>query len=62
VLGLAGELIQDSLERYGMDIARRGTELCRPGLAADSALLGAAELAFARLLEDPVAVREPERG
>jgi predicted NBD/HSP70 family sugar kinase len=61
VLALAGELIQESLERYGMDIARRGTQLCQPGLAADSALLGAAELAFAQLLDDPVAVREPER-
>lgn len=58
VLHVAGEDLRDALERYGMDIARRGTELLQPGLAADSALLGAAELAFEALLTDPVGARE----
>jgi predicted NBD/HSP70 family sugar kinase len=53
----AGEEIARSLEAYSMGATRNSVQLCAPGLGDDSPLLGAAELAFASLLTDPVGAR-----
>jgi len=52
VLELARPEIEDALERYAFDPAHP-VELALPRFGVDSALFGAAELAFADLLEDP---------
>jgi predicted NBD/HSP70 family sugar kinase len=54
VLDFARADIRASLDSYTMTTARDAVQLCTPGLGEDSALLGAAELAFARLLADPL--------
>jgi predicted NBD/HSP70 family sugar kinase len=52
VLELAGAEIERSLERYAFDPGHP-VELMLPRFGVDATLLGAAELAFAALLEDP---------
>lgn len=49
------DLIQQALDARSFDAA---VELAGPGLGDDSALLGAAEVAFEALLRDPLAVRD----
>jgi len=48
--------IEAELARFAMSSARHEVRLDVPGLGPDSSLLGAAELAFADLLADPMAV------
>lgn len=55
VLQFARADIRAALDSFTMTTARDAVQLRTPGLGADSALLGAAELAFARLLDDPLA-------
>lgn len=55
VLDIARPEIEVEMHRSAMAASRRGVELCTPGLAGDSCLLGAADLAFRALLGDPVA-------
>jgi predicted NBD/HSP70 family sugar kinase len=55
LLDLARAEIEASLEHYALESQRRRTVLLQPELGADSALLGAAEVAFAELLDDPLA-------
>lgn len=57
VFRFAREDVERALDSYALATARRAVELCAPGLGTDSALLGAAELAFARLIEDPLVRR-----
>lgn len=47
--------VDEHLSRSSLRAARAQVQLALPGLGADSALLGAAELAFAPLLSDPMA-------
>ncbi len=54
VLDFARAEIRAALDSYTMTTAGDAVQLCTPGLGEDSALLGAAELAFARLLADPL--------
>lgn len=53
VLEIAGDDITRSLEEHVLGGTDGAVELLAPGLGDDSALLGAAELAFAALLDDP---------
>jgi len=46
----------DELDRWALDAPRERVRLTVPALGADSVLLGAAELAFAPLLTDPMAL------
>lgn len=55
LLDLARPEIETSLEHYALESQSRRTQLLQPELGADSALLGAAEVAFAELLDDPLA-------
>lgn len=55
VLGFARDEIAAAMDEYAMSTAHEAVQLCAPGLGSDSTLLGAAELAFARLLDDPLA-------
>lgn len=57
VLDLARGDVQAALDSYVLDAPGETVLLCKPGLGADSALIGAAEVAFARLLADPVGGR-----
>jgi predicted NBD/HSP70 family sugar kinase len=50
------EMLQ-ALDSYTMGDSRNGVQLCTPRLGDDSSLLGAAELAFAALLADPLVSR-----
>ena len=52
VLELAGPQIEEALEHYAFDPGHP-VELILPHFGVDSALMGAAELAFVELLEDP---------
>ena len=54
VLDLAREEVETSLGVYVLDAPGETVLLDRPALGADSALLGAAEIAFAQLLADPL--------
>jgi predicted NBD/HSP70 family sugar kinase len=54
VLDFAKDDIAATLEAYSMSATRQSVHLEAPGLGDDSSLLGAAELAFADLLVDPV--------
>jgi predicted NBD/HSP70 family sugar kinase len=54
VLDQAADEVEKAMDAYAMTTARDAVRLCAPGLDADSSLLGAAELAFARLLADPL--------
>ncbi|WP_310963647.1 ROK family transcriptional regulator [Nocardioides terrisoli] len=53
LLDLAGEEVRAHVDRYTFGTAHREVDLVTPGLGHDSALLGAAELAFTSLLADP---------
>ncbi len=57
VLDFAPGQVARSLELHTMATVRDSVRLCTPGLGEDSSLLGAAELAFARLLADPLTRR-----
>ena len=57
VLDMAERAMQDSLEHYVLDAPGETVLLCKPGLAGDSALIGASEVAFAQLLADPLGGR-----
>jgi hypothetical protein len=46
-----------AVERYAMDAPGQTVELSQPAFGEDSALMGAAEVAFARLLADPLSWR-----
>ncbi len=59
VLRLARPELEDSLERYALEAPKRTVQIVEPALGADSALLGAAEIAFTALLEDPVGATAP---
>jgi predicted NBD/HSP70 family sugar kinase len=56
VLQIARPEIEHALEQYAFDPGHP-VELVLPRFGDDSALLGAAELAFADLLDDPVSGR-----
>ncbi len=56
VLKLARREVEDALEQYAFDQAG-AVDLALPHFGVDSALLGAAELAFAKLLTDPLSGR-----
>jgi predicted NBD/HSP70 family sugar kinase len=53
VVRLERALVESELDRRAMAAARAGVQLLLPGLHQDSALIGAAELAFTDLLEAP---------
>ena len=57
VLELARPEIEEALEHYAFDPGHP-VELTLPHFGVDSALLGAAELAFVELLEDPFSGQE----
>jgi predicted NBD/HSP70 family sugar kinase len=50
---LTGDLIRSQMESMSSFAGRAGVQLLQPGLGQDSTLLGAAELAFEPLLQDP---------
>jgi predicted NBD/HSP70 family sugar kinase len=50
---LTGDVIRSEMEALTSFEGRRSVRLVQPGLGHDSSLLGAAELAFERLLDDP---------
>jgi predicted NBD/HSP70 family sugar kinase len=54
VLEIARPQIEDALYRFTLEAPGRTVELIQPALGADSSLLGAAEVAFAQLLGDPL--------
>ncbi|MEO9139414.1 MAG: ROK family transcriptional regulator [Jatrophihabitans sp.] len=54
LLDLARPTIERSLARYALAAAGDTVQLVQPTLGTDSMLLGAAEMAFTRLLEDPL--------
>jgi predicted NBD/HSP70 family sugar kinase len=53
---LTGDVIRAEMESLTMVAGRRRMRVVQPGLGEDSSLLGAAEMAFEELLDDPVAV------
>ena len=57
VLEIAGEEVSSALDRYALDAPGQSAQLTQPSFGTDSALLGAAEIAFSQLLADPVAAR-----
>ncbi|MCW2496569.1 ROK family transcriptional regulator [Jatrophihabitans sp.] len=57
ILDIAGDAVSTALDRYALDAPGLTAQLTQPTFGADSALLGAAEIAFAALLSDPVANR-----
>lgn len=57
VFEIAGESVSAALDRYALEEPGETVVLTTPELGTDSALLGAAEIAFAQLLADPVAAR-----
>jgi predicted NBD/HSP70 family sugar kinase len=54
VLALAQPYVEKALDQHAMAAARSMVELRASGLGPDASLLGAAELAFAALLADPL--------
>jgi predicted NBD/HSP70 family sugar kinase len=54
VLELARPEVEEAVRAYALDSGHL-VELCTPQFGTDSALLGAAELAFTDLLADPLA-------
>ncbi len=54
LLQVAGDTIQAELDALTKLTSQRLVRLAQPGLGGDSTLLGAAELAFERLLNDPL--------
>ena len=61
VLEIAGDEVVMALDRYALDAPGQSAQLAQPSFGPDSALLGAAEIAFAALLADPVAARSTLR-
>jgi predicted NBD/HSP70 family sugar kinase len=57
VLDVAGDDVQAALDNYVLDAPGETVLLSPPGLGRDSALIGAAEVAFAQLLSDPLGGR-----
>lgn len=57
VLELARSQVESTLAHYSFDLRGEQVELREPAYGSDSALLGAAEIAFADLLADPVTAR-----
>ena len=55
LLDLAGADVERTLFEHTLEAHGGHVELIRPLFGTDSALLGAAELAFASLLADPLA-------
>jgi predicted NBD/HSP70 family sugar kinase len=51
---LTGDRIKSEMDSMSTFAGRAGVRLLQPGLGEDSSLLGAAELAFEPLLDDPV--------
>jgi predicted NBD/HSP70 family sugar kinase len=60
VFDVAGDAVLKAVERYAMDAPGQTVELCKPAFGEDSALMGAAEVAFAPLLADPLSWRPRE--
>jgi predicted NBD/HSP70 family sugar kinase len=54
LLDIARPEIEASLAHYALESQGRSVELIQPGFGTDSPLLGAAEIAFAELLSDPL--------
>lgn len=57
VLELARGEVESALAHYSFDLRSDRVELREPAFGGDSALLGAAEIAFADLLSDPLSAR-----
>jgi predicted NBD/HSP70 family sugar kinase len=57
VLELAPAEVESALAHFSFDLRGEKVELREPAFGSDSALLGAAEIAFADLLADPVTAR-----
>jgi hypothetical protein len=57
ILDVARAEVQKALDRYVLDAPGETVLLSRPELGKDSALIGAAEVAFAQLLSDPLGGR-----
>jgi predicted NBD/HSP70 family sugar kinase len=57
VLDVARDNVEAALAKYVLDAPGETVLLCKPGLGSDSALIGAAEVAFAQLLADPLGGR-----
>jgi predicted NBD/HSP70 family sugar kinase len=57
VLDIARVELEKGFETYVLDAPGESVVLCKPDLCEDSALLGAAEIAFASLLADPLGGR-----
>jgi predicted NBD/HSP70 family sugar kinase len=55
LLDIARPEIEFALKEYALEAPGRNVQIGQPSFGADSALLGAAELAFADLLADPLA-------
>jgi len=53
VIFLTGDVIRSRVDAM-TSFAGRRVRLVQPGLGEDSSLLGAAELAFEQLLDDPI--------
>jgi predicted NBD/HSP70 family sugar kinase len=56
LLDIARPEIERALREYALEAPGRHVQLDHPTFGEDSALLGAAELAFAGLLADPLAI------
>jgi predicted NBD/HSP70 family sugar kinase len=54
VLDIARDEVSRALDKYALDAPGQSAQLAQPSLGVDSALLGAAEIAFQALLADPV--------
>jgi predicted NBD/HSP70 family sugar kinase len=57
ILEIARVELEKGFETYVLDAPGESVVLCKPELGEDSALLGAAEMAFAALLADPLGGR-----
>jgi predicted NBD/HSP70 family sugar kinase len=58
VFDFAHDIVRKATNEYAMSLHRDPVQLCTPDLGSDSTLLGAAELAFAHLLTDPLMSRQ----
>jgi len=54
ILRVARDDVERAVHRHAFDHSRGATELCSAGLGSNSSLIGAAELAFQRLLANPL--------
>jgi len=59
VVRLERHTVEAELDRRAMAASRAGVRLLLPGLGQESALIGAAELAFQSLLDAPDAIPAP---